>query len=254
MTIPADNEDIAPIKVGPPKPPAASMSGGMRQRPPVVKKNLVKRPRTVFVHASPSRDDSDEELEDDAEPAKESQLEAHIDQELVEYRLFKASKSDKEVMLQPDTQKKAREDGDVKHDVDLLPWWQVKSDKFPILAHAVHAILCIPASNSMSECTFSSAGNTRSNKRSRTKTAWLRLDAAGCLNIIAAQRGPGDGRTCSITAHLQSRTRQGPSPSLDYASTPRAKLSFGISDRECTQADPKSASANPFADAGKEAH
>jgi len=90
-------------KVGPPKPPAASMSGGMRQRPPVVKKNLLKRPRTIFVHAGPSRDDSDEESEDDAEPTEESQLEARIDQELVEYCMFKASKSDKEVMLQPDT-------------------------------------------------------------------------------------------------------------------------------------------------------
>jgi hypothetical protein len=86
-------------KVGPPKPPAASMSDGMRQRPPMVKKNLVKRSRTVFVHVGPSRDDSDEELEDDAKPAEESQLEARIDQELAKYRLFKASKSDKEVML-----------------------------------------------------------------------------------------------------------------------------------------------------------
>jgi hypothetical protein len=86
-------------KVGPPKPPAASMSGSMRQRPLVVKKNLIKRPRTVFVHASLSRDDSDEESEDDAKPAEESQLEARINQELAEYRLFKASKSDKEVLL-----------------------------------------------------------------------------------------------------------------------------------------------------------
>ncbi|CAK9870792.1 unnamed protein product [Sphagnum jensenii] len=153
-------------KVGPPKPPAASMFGGMRQRPPVVKKNLVKRPRTIFVHAGPSRDDSDKESKDDAEPAEESQLEARIDQELAEYRLFKASKSDKEVLLQPNTRKKAREDGDVKHDVGMLPWWRVKSDKFSILACAVRAILCIPASSSMSKCTFSSAGNTRSNKRS----------------------------------------------------------------------------------------
>jgi hypothetical protein len=99
------------------------MSGGMRQHPPVVKKNLVKRPRTVFVHAGPSRDDNDEESEDDAEPAEESKLEARIDQELAEYRLFKASKSDKEVLLQPDTRKRAREDGDVKHDIGLLPWW-----------------------------------------------------------------------------------------------------------------------------------
>jgi hypothetical protein len=132
----------------------------------VVKKNLIKRPRTVFVHAGLSRDDSDEESKDDVEPAKESQLEARIDQELAEYHLFKASKSDKEVLLQLDTRKKAREDCDVKHDVGLLPWWRVKSDKFSILACAVRAILCIPASSSMSECTFSSAGNTRSNKRS----------------------------------------------------------------------------------------
>jgi hypothetical protein len=153
-------------KVNPPKPPAASMSGAMRQRPPVVKKNFVKRPRTVFVHAGPSRNDSDEESEEDVEPAEESQLEARIDQELAEYRMFKASKSDKEVPLQPDTRKRAQEDGDVKHDVGLLPWWRVKSEKFPILVRAVRAILCIPASNSMSECIFSSAGNTRSNKRS----------------------------------------------------------------------------------------
>jgi NTP pyrophosphatase (non-canonical NTP hydrolase) len=65
-------------KVGPPKPPTTSMSSGMRQRPPVVKKNLVKRPHTVFVHAGPSRDDNDEESEDNVEPAKESQLEARI--------------------------------------------------------------------------------------------------------------------------------------------------------------------------------
>jgi hypothetical protein len=173
-------------KVGPPKPPAASMSGGMRQRPLVVKKNLVKRPRTIFVHAGPSRDDSDEEPEDDAEPTEESQLEARIDQELAKYRMFKASKNDKEVLLQPDTRKRAREDGDVKHDVGLLPWWRVKSDKFPILACVVRAILCIPASSSMSECTFSSAGissmsectfssagNTRSNKCSRLHPSTL---------------------------------------------------------------------------------
>jgi hypothetical protein len=160
-------------KVGPPKPPAASMSGGMRQCSLVVKKNLIKRLRTVFVYAGPSRDDNDEESEDDAEPAEESQFEACIDQELAEYRLFKASKSDKEVLLQFNTRKRAREDGDVKHDVGMLPWWRVKSDKFPIFACAVRAILCIPASSSMSECTFSSAGNTRSNKRSELHPSTL---------------------------------------------------------------------------------
>ncbi|CAK9877738.1 unnamed protein product [Sphagnum jensenii] len=123
ITIPADSEDIAPIK-----------------RPPVVKKNLVKRSRTVFVHVGPSQDDSDEESEDDVEPTEESQLEACIDQDLVEYSLFKASKSDKEVLLQSDTRKRAREDGDVKHDVGMLPWWRVKSDKFPILTHAAAAV------------------------------------------------------------------------------------------------------------------
>jgi hypothetical protein len=139
----------------------------------VVEKNLVKRPRTVFIHVGLSRDDSDKESEDNAEPAEESQLEARIDQELAEYRLFKASKNDKEVLLQLDTRKRAREDGDVKHNVDLLPWWRVKSDKFPILACTVRAILCIPAFSSMSECTFSSAGNTRSNKRSRLHPSTL---------------------------------------------------------------------------------
>ncbi len=153
-------------RVDPPKPPATSMSGGMRQCPPVVKKNLVKRLCNVFVHVGPSRDDSDEESEDDIELAEESQLEARIDQELAEYHMFKASKSDKDVLLQPDTRKRAREDGDVKHDVSLLPWWRVKLDKFLIFACVVCAILCIPASSSMSECTFSNAGNTRSNKRS----------------------------------------------------------------------------------------
>jgi hypothetical protein len=130
----------------------------------MVKKNLVKRPRTVFVHTGPSRDNSDKESEDDVELAEESQLKACIDQELVEYRMFKASMSDKEVLLQPETRKRAPEDGDVKHDVGLLPWWRVKSDKFSILARSVRAILCIPASSSMSKCTFSSAGNIRSNK------------------------------------------------------------------------------------------
>jgi hypothetical protein len=84
---------------------------------------------------------------------------------LVEYHLFKASKSEKEVLLQLDTQKRARKDDDVKHDVGLLPWWRVKSDKFLIFARVVRAILCIPASSSMSECTFLSASNTHSNKR-----------------------------------------------------------------------------------------
>jgi hypothetical protein len=54
--------------------------------------------------------------------------------------------------------------------------------------------------------------------------------------------------------HLQNRACQGPSPPLEYAPTLKARLSFGISDRECTQADSKSANANPFVDAGEEVY
>jgi hypothetical protein len=83
--------------------------------------------------------------------------------------LFKADKNDKKVLLQEDTRKRARLNGEVKHDVGLLPWWKIKSTNFPILTHVAHAILCIPASSSMPECTFSSADNTWTNKRNTLK-------------------------------------------------------------------------------------
>jgi hypothetical protein len=39
--------------------------------------------------------------------------------------LLKADKSDKKDLLHEDTRKRARPDGEVKHDVILLPWWKI---------------------------------------------------------------------------------------------------------------------------------
>jgi hypothetical protein len=60
--------------------------------------------------------------------------------------------------------KETRPDGEVKHDVGLLPWWKIKSANFPILDRVAHAILYISVLSSMPDCTFSFAGNTRTNK------------------------------------------------------------------------------------------
>jgi hypothetical protein len=109
------------------------------------------------------------ESEGDHEQGDAAQLKALIEHELASYRLLKADKSDKKVLLEEDTCKRARLDGEVKHDVGLLPWWKSKSANFPILARAARAILCIPASSLMPKCTFSSAGNTRTNKRNALK-------------------------------------------------------------------------------------
>jgi hypothetical protein len=152
-------------KVGPPKQMVVSKSGDKHPLP--AKKNCAKKPRTVFVHAGPSRDDSDDDSsksDGDHEQGEAAQLEALIKHELASYHLLKADKSDKKVLLQEDTCKRARPNGKVKHDVGLLPWWKIKSANFPILARAARAILYISASSLMSECTFSSAGNTRTNK------------------------------------------------------------------------------------------
>jgi hypothetical protein len=88
---------------------------------------------------------------------------------LASYRLLKVDNSDKKVLFQEDTRKRARPDGEVKHDISMLPWWKIKSANFPIMAHVARAILCILASSSMSECTFLSAGNTQTNKRNALK-------------------------------------------------------------------------------------
>ncbi len=149
---------------------AVSKSGDKCPLP--AKKNRAKKPRTVFVHVGPSRDDSDNdssESNDDHEQGEAAQLEALIEHELASYHLLKADKSDKKVLVQEDTRKRAWPNGEVKHDVDLLPWWKIKSANFRILACAARAILCIPALNLMPECTLSSAGNTRTNKRNTLK-------------------------------------------------------------------------------------
>jgi hypothetical protein len=157
-------------KVGPPKQMAMSKSG---DKPPLpAKKNCTKKLRTIFVHASPSQDDSDNdssESDGDHKQGKVAQLEALIKHELASYRLFKVDKSNKKVLLQEDTRKRARPDGEVKHDVGLLPWWKIKSANFPILARTARAIHCISALSSMPECTFSSTNNTRTNKRNALK-------------------------------------------------------------------------------------
>ncbi len=160
-------------KVGAPEEPVVSMSSG--KLPPVPKKSIVKRSHTIFVHARPSQDESEDDESKGNEPDENVELEARIDCEFTENRMFKASKTDKDILLQSDTRKWACHDGDVQHDVGLLPWWRMASPKFPILACATRAILCIPASSSMSECTFSSAGNTRSDKQSALHPSTLNV-------------------------------------------------------------------------------
>ncbi len=157
-------------KVGPPKQMVVSKSSYKCPLP--AKKNRAKKPRTVFVHAGPSRDDSDDdssESDGNHKHGKATQLEALIEHELALYRLLKAHKSDKKVLLQEDTRKRARPNDEIKHDVDMLPWWKIKSANFPILACAAYAIFCILALSLMPECAFSSAGNTRTNKRNVLK-------------------------------------------------------------------------------------
>jgi hypothetical protein len=161
-------------KVGPPKQMAVSKSGD--KCPLSAKKNCAKKPRTVFVHAGPSRDDNDDDSlksDEDHEQGEAAQLEALIEHELASYRLLKANNNNKKVLLHEDTRKRARLDGEVKHDIDLLPWWKIKSANFPILARATRAILCISASSSMLECTFSSLGNTQTNKCNALKPTML---------------------------------------------------------------------------------
>jgi hypothetical protein len=127
-------------KVCPPKQMAVSKFSDKRPLP--AKKNRTMKPRIVFVHANPSQDDNNDdfsESNDDHKQGEAAQLEALIKHELVLYRLFKVNKSDKKVLLQEDTHKRAQPDGEVKHDVGLLPWWKIKSANFPILAHAARA-------------------------------------------------------------------------------------------------------------------
>jgi len=87
-------------KVGPPKQMAVSKSGDKRPLP--AKKIRAKKPRTVFVHVGLSRDDNDvdsSESDNDHEQGEATQLEALIEHELASYRLLKADKNDKKVLL-----------------------------------------------------------------------------------------------------------------------------------------------------------
>jgi hypothetical protein len=94
-------------KVGPPKQITVSKSGD--KRPLSANKNCAKKSRIVFVHAGPSRDDSNDdssESDDDHEQGEVAQLEALIEHKLASYRLLKVNKSDKKVLLQGDTRKR----------------------------------------------------------------------------------------------------------------------------------------------------
>jgi hypothetical protein len=157
-------------KVGPPKQMAMSKFGDKCPLP--TKKNRTKKLRTVFVHIGPSRDDNDDgssESNDDHKQGEAAQLEAFIEHELASYHLLKANKSDKKILLQEDTRKRVRPNGEVKHDVSLLPWWKIKSANFPLLACVARAIFCISALSLMSECTFLSVDNTWTNKHNALK-------------------------------------------------------------------------------------
>ncbi len=73
-------------KVGPPKQMAMSKFGDKRPLP--TKKNRTKKPRIVFVHTDPSRDDSDDDsLENDGdhEQGNAAQLKALIEHKLASY-------------------------------------------------------------------------------------------------------------------------------------------------------------------------
>jgi hypothetical protein len=87
-------------KVGPPKQMAMSKSGD--KRPLLAKKICAKKPHIVFVHVGPSRNDSNDdssESDNDHEQGEAAQLKALIKHELASYRLLKANKSDKKVLL-----------------------------------------------------------------------------------------------------------------------------------------------------------
>jgi hypothetical protein len=95
-------------KVGPPKHMVVSKSCDKCPLP--AKKNCAKKPCIVFVRADPSQDDNDDDFSEnngDHKQGKATHLEALIEHELALYRLLKADNSDKKVLLQEDTSKKA---------------------------------------------------------------------------------------------------------------------------------------------------
>jgi hypothetical protein len=56
--------------------------------------------------------------------------------------------------------------GKVK-DVNVLQWWQAREKEWPLLCKVVKQYLCIQASSTSSERTFSTSGNTVTNKRTK---------------------------------------------------------------------------------------
>ena len=57
---------------------------------------------------------------------------------------------------------------DVTHDnLDLVMWWRIHSNQFPILTHLAHDIFSIPVSTVSSKSAFSIAGNIIDPHRSR---------------------------------------------------------------------------------------
>jgi hypothetical protein len=128
-----------------------------------------KRPKVVVRHLGPNLHDDDSSEGSDSDDAAASDNLAQIDRELADYLSLKLMRADKDILYQADKRKCARQNANVAHDVGLLPWWKHIEPQFPIVARAARSILCIPASSSMSECTFSASGNTISDKRSTLK-------------------------------------------------------------------------------------
>ncbi|CAK9262094.1 unnamed protein product [Sphagnum jensenii] len=137
VTIAADNDEIGPIK--------ALLLYQLKE------KYFFKPLHSVATYLDPLQ--------------KNCLLDCGFTQKLIDHGLLYL----KDIMRKEDTHKRARLDGEVKHDVGLLPWWKIKSANFPILARTARAILCIPTSSSMLKCTFSFTGNTRTNKRNVLK-------------------------------------------------------------------------------------
>lgn len=54
----------------------------------------------------------------------------------------------------------------LRFDLDLFEWWNIRKDKFPAVSYLARKYLSIPASSASSERCFSTAGNIITSKRS----------------------------------------------------------------------------------------
>jgi hypothetical protein len=76
----------------------------------------------------------------------------------IEYQLYIAYK----------LQKEERRLASTENEFEVLSWWRQKGNQtFSIISRVMHSILCIPAASAISECNFSDAGNTLTNKHNR---------------------------------------------------------------------------------------